>query len=214
MGPMKSRVVLASGNPGKLRELEALFALPELELIGMKGLVPADFEVEETGSTFAENAWLKAEAVSLVTGLPALADDSGIVVDALGGRPGVYSARYSGAGASDEANNLLLLRELDGLAAEERRARFVAVLAFAVPGPNGPVRWAESEGRLEGRVVTEPRGQNGFGYDVIFEAQARPGVTTAELTPADKNTISHRAEAARAMTPHLARFLAERASRP
>ncbi|HSC87232.1 MAG TPA: RdgB/HAM1 family non-canonical purine NTP pyrophosphatase [Polyangiaceae bacterium] len=203
-------VVLASGNEGKLRELERLLAEPRLQLVTMKSLVPPGFEVDETGATFAENAWLKALAVADVTGLPALADDSGLVVDALGGRPGVYSARYAGLGASDAANNELLLRELTGVPADRRGARFVAVLALATPGADGARRVAEAQGVLEGRVVEAPRGTQGFGYDVVFEATERPGRTTAELSLDEKNEISHRARAARSLAPALSAFLSAR----
>ena len=202
-------IVLASTNLGKVRELTRLFDEPRLRLVSKEGLVPPGFEVEETGSTFEENAWKKAREVCSATGLPALADDSGIEVDALGGRPGVYSARYAGVGAGDEANNQLLLRELRETPAELRTARFRCVLAFAAPGAEGPLRVAIHAGVIEGRILTTPRGENGFGYDPLFEPVRFPGWTTAEITPDEKNEISHRAEAARAMLPSLLHWLDE-----
>lgn len=202
-------IVLASTNEGKVRELTRLFDEPRLRLVSMVGLVPRGFEVEETGSTFEENAWKKACEVCSATGLPALADDSGIEVDALGGRPGVYSARYAGVGAGDEANNRLLLRELGDTPVDLRTARFRCVLALAVPGAQGPQRVAVHAGVIEGRILTAPRGENGFGYDPLFEPVSFPGRTTAEITPDEKNEISHRAEAARALFPSLLRWLDE-----
>jgi len=209
---MSERIVLASGNAGKVRELALLFNQPSLELVSMKELVPVAFEIDETGLTFADNAWLKALRVCAATNLPALADDSGLEVDALAGRPGVHSARYAGVGASDEANNALLLRELSGVEMALRTARFVAVLTLAVPGPDGPLRVAQASGVLEGRIVEAPRGAGGFGYDVLFEASTEPGRTTAEVSLEQKNVISHRAQAARALVPALVAFLKSRAS--
>lgn len=200
-------VILASTNEGKVRELAVLFAEPRLQLVGLRGRVPAGFEVDETGQTFEENAWLKALAVCAETGLPALADDSGLEVDALDGRPGVWSARYAGAGADDAANNALLLRELADVPEERRTARFVSVLAFAAPSPSGPVRVAASSGRVEGRILREPRGANGFGYDPLFAPLAFPDRTTAEMSLDEKNSISHRAAAARAIAPSISAWL-------
>src|SRR5690606_27617112 len=151
----KAEIVVASMNAKKAQELTRLFSEPRIDLVSMSTLVPAGFEVEETGVTFEENAWLKAMKVCEVTGKPALADDSGLEVDALGGRPGVYSARYARVGASDEENNRLLLRELGGTPLERRTARFRCVLAFAVPGAQGPVRWAAVDGVVEGRIASE-----------------------------------------------------------
>lgn len=206
---MTTEIVLASSNEGKVRELTRLLCEPRIRLVSMKDLVSPGFEVEETGSTFEENAWLKALEVCRVTGLPALADDSGIEVDALGGRPGVYSARYAGVGAGDEANNQLLLRELGDTPVERRTARFRCVLAFAAPGIGGPSKVAIEAGVIEGRILFTPRGVNGFGYDPLFEPQRWPGFTTAEISPEQKNEISHRALAVRAMLPSLLRWLVE-----
>lgn len=204
---MTIEIVLASTNQGKVRELTRLFDEPRLRLVSMSGLVPSGFEVDETGATFEENAWLKALEVCRATGRPALADDSGIEVDALGGRPGVYSARYAGVGASDQANNELLLQELGSAPREKRTARFRCVLAFAVPGPQGPIKLARAAGAIEGRILSAPRGENGFGYDPLFEPLRWPGRTTAEISPEEKNEISHRAEAARALLPALKSWL-------
>ena len=200
-------IILASMNVGKARELSRLFAEPRVHLVSMREFVPAGFEVEETGVTFEENAWLKALQVCKVTGRPALADDSGIEVDALGGRPGVYSARYARAGASDDENNRLLLRELAGTPAEMRTARFRCVLALAVPGQLGPVKVASAEGTVEGRIAAEARGAHGFGYDPLFLPDHFRGRTTAEISAEEKDQISHRGVAARAMVPQLARWL-------
>jgi len=201
------RVVLASRNAGKVRELNRLFDEPRIELVSMTTLVPDDFEVEETGSTFEENAWLKAEGVCRVTGLPALSDDSGLEVDALFGAPGVYSARYAGADADDEANNQLLMARLAHVSGKFRSARFRCVLAFAVPDGGQLRRIGSAEGAVEGQIVMTPRGSNGFGYDSLFEAQAFPGRTTAEIDMGEKNQISHRAQAARQLKPVLSEWL-------
>lgn len=201
---MKRRVVLASTNAGKVRELGELFSACGIELVSMKGLVPDGFCVDETGDTFESNAWLKAEQVCAVTGLPALADDSGLEVDALGGRPGVHSARYAGVNASDQENNELLLRELKGVPDEERTARFVCVLCFCEPSSVGARRVFETRGTLEGRVNHAARGEGGFGYDPLFLAAGLAGKTTAEITAAEKNRLSHRGVAAKLMARHLA----------
>lgn len=203
----RRRVVVASRNAGKVRELAVLFALPGLELVPMSALLPDSFEVEETGTTFEENAWLKALAVARATGEPALADDSGIEVDALGGRPGVYSARYAGVGASDADNNRLLLEELEGVVEERRTARFRSVLVLARPASPEPERVSSASGVVEGRILRAPRGEGGFGYDPLFSTLELDGRTTAEATLEEKNRISHRGRAARALAPALARFL-------
>jgi XTP/dITP diphosphohydrolase len=218
-----TKIVLASTNHGKVREFARLLAELPVELVSMADLVPAGFSVEESGDTFLENAWLKALAVCEATGLPALSDDSGLEVDALGGRPGVYSARFAGLGASDAQNNELLLRELDGVEANKRTARFVCCLAFAVPCPpdalpgppdalpgppdalpssaaavhRAPLKLAWSRGAVEGLILHRGRGTDGFGYDPIFEPLAFPGQTTAELSGEAKDRISHRGQATR-----------------
>lgn len=205
----KISVLLASTSQGKLRELHRLLGDPRMELISMTNHVPSDYSVEETGTTFHDNAWLKACALAELTGLPSLADDSGIEVDALAGRPGVYSARYAGLGATDAANNALLLEELGRTGDSERRARFRCVLAFAVPSAEGPTRRAETSGAIEGRILMAPRGDHGFGYDPLFAPLEFSGRTTAELSPEEKNAVSHRGIAARAMQTHISAWLDE-----
>lgn len=200
-------VVMASGNLGKIRELEVLFAEPRIRLVSMKGLVPPGFDVEETGTTFEENAWLKAMQVCAELGRPALADDSGLEVDALGGRPGVYSARYAGVGATDESNNELLLKELSEVPEASRTARFVCVLALCVPSKEGPVRVASARGVIEGSINHGARGSHGFGYDPLFVARDLGGLTTAEISPEEKNRISHRAKAAKILSESISVWL-------
>jgi XTP/dITP diphosphohydrolase len=184
------RVVLASANPGKLRELAALVAPLGLELISQAAL--GIESVPESGATFLENALLKARHAARAAQLPALADDSGIEVDALGGRPGVLSARFAHPGASDAANLARLLGELEGVPEERRSARYQCVVVW--------VRTADDpepligRGTWEGRIALEPRGSGGFGYDPGF-IPAGEQRTAAELSPEEKNRVSHRAQA-------------------
>ncbi|HWZ64448.1 MAG TPA: RdgB/HAM1 family non-canonical purine NTP pyrophosphatase [Steroidobacteraceae bacterium] len=192
------RVVLASANPGKLRELAALLAPYGLELLSQQALGIGS--IEETGTTFLANALLKARHAALVAQLPALADDSGLEVDALHGRPGVRSARYAGEGASDAANLALLLTELEGVAPARRSARYQCVVAW--------VRAAEdpapliAHGTWEGHIALAPRGRGGFGYDPAF-IPAGGQHTAAELSAEEKNRVSHRALATRALVATL-----------
>jgi XTP/dITP diphosphohydrolase len=182
--------VLATRNPHKLKELGALLAPHKLELLPEHVELPP-----ETGSTFEENALIKARAAASATGRAAIADDSGIVVAVLGGAPGIYSARYAGQQATDEQNLSKLLREIRGSA--DRRAAYVCALAFVDPECGEEV----FEGRCEGSLIDDPRGTNGFGYDPAFVPDERaPGDerTMAELPPAAKDEISHRGRAARA----------------
>lgn len=184
------RLLVATKNPGKLREFAHALEPTGIEIHGLEALSGRS-EVEETGDTFAENARLKAESYSLRTDMVVLADDSGLEVDALGGRPGVHSARYGGAGLDDLARNDLLLRELREIKDSARRtARFRCVLAVARGGDT----LAVFEGVVEGRIVDEPRGDNGFGYDPLF-FHPPSGCTTAELSPGRKQQISHRGQA-------------------
>ena len=168
----------------------------------------ADEPVED-GLTFETNARIKARFAARATGLPALADDSGLEVEALGGRPGVRTRRYAGPDATDPENNAKLLRELEGLPSERRGARYVCVLAFAMPpavdGPGGPLRLEVRRGSTRGRIATEPRGESGFGYDPIFEpARERIGGRTfGQYGQAEKDAISHRGRAARRIVPLL-----------
>ena len=184
------RIVLASNNPGKAREFAA--ALAELNVDIMPQSLFGVPEVEETGLTFIENALLKARNAALHTGWPALADDSGLVVDALDGRPGIHSARYAGPDADDHANIAKLLVELRGVPAERRTARFVCVLAL-LRHPADPTPLI-CQASWEGVIVTEPRGANGFGYDPIFFVPGEQQ-TAAELDLATKNRLSHRGQA-------------------
>lgn len=185
------KVVLASGNPGKLRELQALLK-GHMRLIDMRRLgIEA---AEETGSSFEENARLKACAAAEQSGLPALGDDSGLEVDALGGAPGVYSARYAGTEADAQANIRKLLRNLKGVPAENRTARFRCVLVLATTGnPNPPL---VAEGAWEGRIAERPEGHGGFGYDPVF-LDARSGKCAALMSAGEKGRRSHRGIAAR-----------------
>lgn len=184
------KLLIATNNPGKVREYEELLAgLPvELTCPAREAL---DIEVAEIGRSFAENARLKATAYARASGLLTLADDSGLEVDALGGEPGIHSARYAGKGASDEERYRLLLEKLRGVPWEERTARFRCVIAVATP--EGQVHTAE--GTCEGIIAFAPKGEHGFGYDPIFYLQEY-GMTMAELPPETKNKISHRARAA------------------
>lgn len=196
------RIILATGNEGKRAELERILAGLDVELVAMTtlGLEGA----EETGDTFTANALLKARAVVEATGEPAIADDSGLEVDALNGEPGVWSARYAGVDADDAANNEKLMAELAGLPDEMRTARFVCVAALVTPdGHEWTVR-----GEVAGRITDEPHGEHGFGYDPYFVPDGL-SVTTAELPPEEKDLISHRGKAFRAMRAHVERLLAE-----
>jgi len=203
----RPRLVIATRSAHKLRELRELLRLEHADLVSLDDLgVPGD--PDETGSTFEANAAIKARAAVRSTGLPVLADDSGIEVDALGGAPGVRTRRYAGEDATDVDNNTKLLEALAGLPPERRGARYVCVLALAVPGTEGPrggMRLTYARGTCRGRIATEPRGTGGFGYDPIFEPESEPpgGRTLGLWTPAEKHAISHRARAARRMTPHL-----------
>jgi XTP/dITP diphosphohydrolase len=191
-------VVLASGNAGKLRELEALLAP-----LGFTVTPQSAFAIEtppETGTTFVENALLKARYAARLTGRPALADDSGIEVDALQGRPGVYSARYAGEGASDADNLQKMLAELTGVPPAKRTGRYQCVIVLVTnANDSAPV---VAQGTWEGQIATEPRGSGGFGYDPIF-LPAGFARTAAELSSAEKNAISHRGQALRALVAKL-----------
>jgi XTP/dITP diphosphohydrolase len=193
-----SRVVLASGNAGKLRELAALLAPLGLELLSQEALGVAP--VPETGATFRDNALLKARHAAQATGLAALADDSGLEVDALGGRPGVYSARYARAGASDAENLARLLEELAAVPPPLRAARYRCVIVW-LRGPEDAAPLL-AEGTWEGHIARAPRGAGGFGYDPVF-VPAGGERTAAELPAAEKNAVSHRGRAARALLAEL-----------
>lgn len=199
-------ILLATGNPGKLRELRELTAGAPLTWRSLADF-PDVSEAVEDGATFVENARKKALHYHAATGLPALADDSGLEVDCLAGAPGVHSAYYAGLPRDDARNNQKLVAALAGVPDRERVARFRCVMAFAA---GGEVRF-ETVGSVEGLIVDLPRGSNGFGYDPHFLLPDR-GCTTAELPPADKNAISHRGQALRAMLRHLRAWVADGAS--
>ncbi|MDH5394809.1 MAG: XTP/dITP diphosphatase [Gammaproteobacteria bacterium] len=192
------KIVLASNNKGKVRELSDMLASLNMEV-----LPQATFNIEdadETGLTFVENAIIKARHASAIAGLPAIADDSGLEVDALKGAPGIYSARYSGSGATDEKNLLKLLDELKDIPEEQRTARFQCLLVY--------MRHAEDptpvicQGTWEGRITFEAQGENGFGYDPVFYVPEYH-CTSAQLSPAQKNKLSHRGIALAALVKKL-----------
>ena len=203
----RPRLVIATRSIHKLRELGDLLRLDRGILLTLDDLgVPG--EPVEDGATFEANARIKARFAAEATGLPSLADDSGIEVDALGGGPGVRTRRYSGPDATDASNNARLLAALEGLPPDRRGARYVCVLALVLPeerGPRGGLPVVVRRGTCRGRIATSPRGDGGFGYDPIFEpATERPGGRTLGLySPAEKHAISHRARAARRMVPVL-----------
>lgn len=202
---MAVRVVLASKNAHKLIELRRILEQVGLaiELVGTDEF-PDLPDVEETGTTFAANALLKARAIAAITGLPAIADDSGIAVDALNGMPGIYSARWAGTHGDDAANLRLLIAQLDHVPASRRGAAFHC--AAAIVTADGDERVVE--GTVDGTLLTEPRGANGFGYDPIFVPLGYQ-VTTAEMSDAEKDAISHRARALAALAPVIAQLLPE-----
>jgi XTP/dITP diphosphohydrolase len=195
-----TRVFLASRNAEKLVEMRRILAehLSDVEVLGLDDVAPYDEPVEDQ-PTFSGNALLKARAGLAATGLPSVADDSGLCVDALNGMPGVLSARWSGSPKSDDRNNSLLLQQLADVPDERRGAHFTCDVAFCHPEGSELV----VEGRMEGRVIRETRGSGGFGYDVLFEADEFPGRTTAELDPVDKDAISHRGRALREFAPQI-----------
>ena len=197
------QLLIATTNAGKAAEFRQLLAGCGWEVVTPDEL-GLNLQVEETGQSYAENATIKAVEYSQANGLVALADDSGLEVDALGGRPGILSARYAGPDLTDPERVQALLGELAGVPDEERTARFRAVIAIAEPG--GRVELVE--GTVEGRIAREPRGENGFGYDPVFLLPER-GVTTAELPPDEKNAISHRGVAARKARVVLEKMLRE-----
>ena len=182
-------IVLASGNAGKLAEIARI--LEDLDIAVAPQSEFGVTDADETGTTFIENALIKAQHAADATGLPAIADDSGICVDALGGRPGVYSARYAGPDANDDSNNRPLLSELDGVPDEQRGAAFHCVACFVAPGMEEPII---AEGEWRGRILREQRGAGGFGYDPLFYLPEL-GKSSAELSPQEKNARSHRGQA-------------------
>jgi XTP/dITP diphosphohydrolase len=215
----RARLVLATGNPHKLQELTRILEAGRVDF-DLAGLAefPGAPEVAETGATFAENALLKARAIAAFTGLPAVADDSGLCIDALNGMPGVLSARWSGRHGDDAANLWLVLGQLTDVPEDRRGAHFACSAALVLPSGREHV----SEGAMRGRIIGQPRGENGFGYDPIFVPDPAPGSATtgsadgeqgsaertnAELSPAEKDRISHRGKALRALAPVIAALL-------
>lgn len=201
-GRERSRLLVATRSGHKLRELRELLGV-RAELVDLDG-VGISAEAVEDGQTFEVNASKKARIYAALSGLPTLADNSGLEVEALGGGPGVHTRRYAGHNATDEDNNRKLLGALSGLPPERRRARYRCVLALALPearGPRGGMTVRLAHGTCEGRIATAPSGSGGFGYDPIFEPAAEPpgGRTLGQWTPEAKNRISHRGKAARRM---------------
>jgi XTP/dITP diphosphohydrolase len=202
------RLLVATHSAHKLAELRELLRLEQGELVGLDEVGIAD-EPDETGTTFETNARIKARFGARRTGLPTLADDSGLEVDALDGGPGVRTRRYAGPNAPDSDNNAKLLAALDGLPPDRRGARYVCVLALALPRADAaasdavPIRIVR--GTTRGRIATSPRGTSGFGYDPIFEPEGEPpgGRTFGQWSADEKNAVSHRGRAARRMTPIL-----------
>jgi XTP/dITP diphosphohydrolase len=192
------QVVLASGNPGKVREIHQLLADLDLDVVPQNAYGVID--AEETGLSFVENALLKARNAAQHTGLPAIADDSGIEVDYLNGAPGIYSARYAGAGAGDRANLEKLLADLAGVADEQRTARFQCLMVY-LRHAHDPVPLI-CQGTWEGRILFAPRGDNGFGYDPVFYVPTHD-CSSAELPPEVKNALSHRGQALRKLLAAL-----------
>ena len=198
--PGAPRLVLATGNQGKLAELARILAAGRVTvaLVGL-GEYPGAPEVRETGATFDENALLKARAMAAFTGLPTVAEDSGLCVDALNGMPGVLSARWSGKHGDEAANNELVLAQLTDVPDGRRGAHFTCAAALVLPGGREHV----SEGTVYGRLIREERGSNGFGYDPIFVPDSSE-LTTAEMSPEAKDKISHRGRALRGLAPVIA----------
>ncbi|MFM8191965.1 MAG: XTP/dITP diphosphatase [Actinomycetota bacterium] len=195
-------LVLATRNKGKIAEVQRIISL-HASHINLRSVEDFNLDdVDETGTTFEENALLKASTIARQTGLPALADDSGIAIDALGGAPGVYSARWSGVHGDDAANIAKVLHELEGVSDSDRGAQFVCVIALALPdGRHVMVR-----GEVEGVVRHEPIGDYGFGYDPIFQPDGYD-ITTAQMDPETKDSISHRGKALREIAPKIAPFI-------
>lgn len=195
----QQKIVLASGNPGKIKEIQAI--------LKNHPIVPQNLwkitEAEETGTTFVENAILKARHAALHCQLPAIADDSGLVVDALKGAPGVISARYASVGASDEENMVKLLAALKGIPEPQRTARFICVLVF-MQHTNDPFP-VIAQGVWEGRILDQPIGKNGFGYDPVFWVDEHQ-CSSAQLPASVKNSLSHRGKALKSLTEALANF--------
>ena len=202
MSKEKKTLVLATRNKGKVLEVERMLKIhaPEISLISMADLDIGD--IDETGNSFEENALLKARTVTQISGLAALADDSGLAIDSLNGEPGIYSARYSGVHGDDAANNAKVLKLMAGIT--KRSASFIAVLALTRPDGQSII----SRGELLGQIIDSPRGDQGFGYDPIFQPVGYQ-ITMAELSADEKDRISHRGQAMRAIAPVIAELLSQ-----
>ena len=200
---MTTKVVIASRNEHKIDEMRRILneAGLSLDLVGIQEF-PDLPDVDETGTTFAENALLKAREICAFTGIPAIADDSGLCVDALGGMPGIFSARWAGTHGNDLANLQLLLAQISHVVPDRRTASFRCAAAIVMPSGAEEV----VEGIMAGRLIDTPRGTNGFGYDTIFIAEGY-SITTAEMDSASKDAISHRGRAIAALAPTLAQLL-------
>jgi XTP/dITP diphosphohydrolase len=197
---MTQKIILASNNPGKIREIQSLLLELGIEIVP-QGLFIKE-EAEETGLTFLENALIKARHAAQLSGMPAIADDSGLEADAIFGAPGVYSARYAGPTASDEDNNAKLLKEMANVEDDKRTARFRCVMVYVSHARDDNPLIAEAS--WEGRILRETRGNNGFGYDPLFFVPEQ-GCASAELPPEVKNRLSHRGQALRVLVNSLAK---------
>lgn len=195
------RIVFATGNPGKIREIREILADFGVEVVSMKD-AGIQLEIAEDGKTFAENALIKARTVCDASGEITMSDDSGLVVDALDGEPGIYSARWLGETTSYDVKNAEILHRLEGVPEEQRSARFVCAVACVFPDGTE----LTSEGVFEGRIGYEAKGENGFGYDPIFYVPSE-GRYSAELSPEEKNSMSHRGQALRKMKEQLRAYL-------
>jgi len=192
------QIVLATGNPGKVREFSDILGGADLMIRPQSDFGVPD--AEETGLTFVENALIKARNAATHTGRPAIADDSGLEVDALNGAPGIYSARYAGPQANSEENNRKLLHALDGLPEQDRTARFICLIVYLrhADDPTPII----AQGTWEGRILTEPQGDNGFGYDPVFYVPSHE-CSSAQLDPVEKNRLSHRGQAIRLFSQQM-----------
>ena len=200
------KLLLATRNKGKIEEFHRILeeiAPGEIELVGLDQF-PDLADVEETGATFQENALLKARQMSAATGLPAIADDSGLCVDALGGDPGIFSARWSGTHGDDEANLRKVLDQIKNVPDADRTAYFICVAALVLVDGASHCE----EGRFNGQLLHHPVGENGFGYDPIFSPDGY-SISSAQMSAADKDSISHRGKALRAIAPHVRKMVAE-----
>ncbi|MEK3890551.1 XTP/dITP diphosphatase [Bacillus sp. FSL K6-3431] len=201
---MTKKMIIATKNIGKVKEFEALFFPYDVKVLSLLDLEDLP-DIEETGSTFEENAVLKAEGIARLTGTVVIADDSGLIIDELDGSPGIFSARYAGTDKDDNANIDKVLMEMKDVPEDKRTARFYCALAFAIPG----VRTEVVAGKCEGKILGEREGVNGFGYDPIFYVDVA-GKSMAEILPTEKNRISHRSLALKKLEPLVADYFKKR----